>query len=291
MRTKKSTFKKKTGPEEHPVRNERSTSHSVTHGGRGGSPAFAADLYRPLDKESFEPLYAQIQSRLEELIRSGKIGVDDSLPGEAELSRNFGISRMTARQALEGLTNEGLTYRERGRGTFVSPPKVEKEITHLLGFTAQIRLLGRKATTRVLIAAVIPAETSIAAALELSPRDPVLRLQRLRSADDEPIALEEVWIPCGRFPGIETIDFGHHSLYETLRDRYGVRIGSSRETIGACGATGEQAKLLRIAPKASLLEVSRTLLDTEGCPMEVAHSLYRGDRYHAILTIPAVERS
>lgn len=247
-------------------------------------------LFRPLDKKSFEPLYAQIQSRLKELIRTGEIGVNDSLPGEAELSRIFGISRMTARHALQGLTNEGLTYRERGRGTFVSPPKVEKEITHLLGFSAQIRLLGMKASTRVLASAVIPAEGSIAESLELSVHDEVLRLQRLRLADDEPIAIEEVWIPRSRFPGVEQIDFGKHSLYETLRDRYGVRIGSSRETIGARQATAEEARLLRITPRSSLLEVSRTLLDVEGQPMEVAHSLYRGDRYRAVLTIPAVEQ-
>lgn len=253
--------------------------------------ALSAELFRPLDKKSFEPLYAQIQSRLKELIRAGEISVNDPLPGEAELSRIFGISRMTARHALQGLTNEGFTYRERGRGTFVSPPKVEKEITHLLGFTAQIRLLGLKASTRVLASAVIPAETSIAAALELSPQGQVLRLQRLRLADDEPIAIEEVWIPRSRFPGIEEIDFGRHSLYETLRDRYGVRIGSSREMIGARGATAEEARLLRITPRSSLLEVSRTLLDIEGRPMEMAYSLYRGDRYRAALTIPAVEQS
>jgi len=260
---------------------------SASHADMAGLPA---GLFRPLDKRSFEPLYAQIQSRLKELIRTGEIGVNDPLPGEAELSRIFGISRMTARHALQGLTNEGLTYRERGRGTFVSAPKVEKEITHLLGFTAQIRLLGLKASTRVLVSAVIPAEKAIAAALELGPHDEVLRLQRLRLADDEPIAIEEVWIPRGRFPGVEAIDFGKHSLYETLRDRYGVRIGSSRETIGARGATAEEARLLRIAPRSSLLEVSRTLLDVEGQPMEVAHSLYRGDRYRAALTIPAVEQ-
>ncbi|HEU4635876.1 MAG TPA: GntR family transcriptional regulator [Edaphobacter sp.] len=263
------------------------TEKGASHAGLAGLPP---GLLRPLDKKSFEPLYAQIQSRLKELIRTGEIGVNDSLPGEAELSRIFSISRMTARHALQGLTNEGLTYRERGRGTFVSPPKVEKEITHLLGFSAQIRLLGMKASTRVLASAVIPAEGSIAESLELSVHDEVLRLQRLRLADDEPIAIEEVWIPRSRFPGVEEIDFGKHSLYETLRDRYGVRIGSSRETIGARQATAEESRLLRIAPRSSLLEVSRTLLDVDGQPMEVAHSLYRGDRYRAVLTIPAVEQ-
>ena len=248
------------------------------------------EMFQPLDKKSFEPLYAQIQSRLKEQIRLGNQRVNDPLPGEAELARIFGVSRMTARHALQGLTNEGLTYRERGRGTFISPAKVEKEITHLLGFNAQMRLLGMKASTRFLASSVIPANSLVATALELKTGEEVMRLHRLRLAGGEPIAIEEVWIPRTRFPGIEKIDFARNSLYETLRERYGVKIGSARETIEARAATPEEARLLNFMARSSLLVVSRILLDTDGRPMESAHSVYRGDRYRAVLTIPAVEQ-
>lgn len=273
------------------VQTECAASQRLTTTAKSTAPVAvqASQLFRPLDKKSFEPLYAQIQSRLKEQIRLNGLGVNDPLPGEAELSRIFGVSRMTARQALQGLTNEGLTYRERGRGTFISPAKVEKEITHLLGFSAQMRLLGMKASTRVLASGVIPANLQAAKTLELKAGDEVVRLHRLRIAGGEPIALEEVWIPRMRFPGIEKIDFARHSLYETLRDHYGVKIGSARETIEARGATAEEARLLHTSTRSSLLVVSRTLLDTEGRPLEMAHSLYRGDRYRAVLTIPAVE--
>jgi GntR family transcriptional regulator len=96
-----------------------------------------------------------------------------------------------------------------------------------------------------------------------------------------------VWIPLSRFPGIDKIDFARASLYETLKERFGVKIGSANETIEAKGAIKEESALLEIAPRSSLLVVSRTLLDVDGRAVELAHSLYRGDRYRAVLTIPA----
>ena len=245
------------------------------------------DGFVPLDKHSFEPLYYQMQMQLEQKIRSGQFAVHDPLPGEAELSRIFGVSRMTSRQALQGLTTDGFAYRERGRGTFVCATKVEKHIAHLLGFSAEMRLLGLKASTKVLAMATVPATAQVAASLEVAPHSMVMRLHRLRLANGEPIAIEQVWIPLERFPGIEKINFTRMSLYETLKERYGVTIGSANETIEARGATKDEAALLSIAVKSSLLLVSRTLLDAEGGPVELAHSMYRGDRYRAVLTIPA----
>ncbi len=248
---------------------------------------YGRDQFVSLDKNSFEPLYFQMQTQLEHKIRSGQLAVHDPLPGEAELSRIFGVSRMTSRQALQGLTTDGFAYRERGRGTFVCAAKVEKHIAHLLGFSAEMRLLGLKASTKVLARATGPASAQVAASLQISAQSPVTTLHRLRLANGEPIAIEQVWVPTTRFPGIDGIDFSRTSLYETLKDRFGVKIGAANETIEARGASKDEAGLLEIAPKSSLLVVSRTLLDAEGRPVELAHSLYRGDRYRAVLTIPA----
>jgi len=253
------------------------------------SPQAVLPDFRPLDKESYEPLYAQIQAQLREHIRSGRLGVNELLPGESELSRIFGVSRMTSRQALQELTNDGLTYRERGRGTFVSPQKVEKHIAHLQGFSAEMRLLGLRASTQVLAVGLVPASEAIARELAVPPGSNVLHLQRVRSANDEPIVIEDVWVPHLRFPGIEKIDFSKKSLYESFRERYGIKIGSAREVIEARGATRQEAQLLSVAVKSSLLVVSRTLLDADARPIETAHSLYRGDRYRAVLSIPAVD--
>jgi GntR family transcriptional regulator len=241
----------------------------------------------PLDKNSFEPLYFQMQTQLEQKIRSGELAVHDPLPGEAELSRIFGVSRMTSRQALQGLTADGFSYRERGRGTFVCAAKVEKQIAHLLGFSAEMKLLGLKASSRVLAAGTVMATPQLAASLQVDVQAPLVMLHRLRLANGEPIAIEQVWVPLGRFPGIDKIDFAKVSLYDTLRDLYGVRIGSANETIEARGASKAEAALLGVATRSSLLVVFRTLLDGDGSAVELAHSMYRGDRYRAVLTIPA----
>jgi GntR family transcriptional regulator len=244
--------------------------------------ACGLDEFVPLDKDSFEPLYFQRQTQLEQKIRSGQFDVHDLLPGEAELSRIFGVSRMTSRQALQGLTTDGFAYRERGRGTFVCAAKVEEHIAHLLGFSAEMRLLGLKASTKVL------AKGTVLASAQVAAQSSVMMLHRLRLANGEPIAIEQVWISLIRFPEIDKIDFARSSLYETLKERFGVKIWSANETIEARGASKEEAGLLETGPRSSLLVVFRTLLDAEGRPVELAHSLYRGDRYRAVLTIPAI---
>lgn len=243
--------------------------------------------YEPLDKNSFTPMYFQIQTQLLEQIKSGHLRTGDALPGEEELTRIYGVSRMTSRQALQALASQGLASRHKGRGTFVLQPKVEKDIAHLLGFSAEMRMLGLKASSRVLAIESVPAAPEIAARLSIEPSSSAIHLHRLRSAEGVPVVIEEVWLPKAQFPGIEKLNFVRCSLYEVLRERYGIRIGAADEVIEARAASRKEAELLKIAPKSSLLVISRTLLTVEGKPIETGISLYRGDRYRAVLRVPA----
>jgi len=104
----------------------------------------------PLDKTSFTPMYFQIQTQLLAMIQSGRLRPGDPLPSEEELSRIYGVSRMTSRQALQALKSQGFASRHKGYGSFVCQPRVEKDITHLAGFTAEMRAIGMKALSRVL---------------------------------------------------------------------------------------------------------------------------------------------
>lgn len=264
------------------------------HGGKQPRPSAAAEthspgkfLSEPLDKDSFTPMYFQIQTQLLNQIKSGHLRPGDALPGEEELTRIYGVSRMTSRQALQALTAQGLAYRQKGRGTFVLQPKVEKDIAHLLGFSAEMRTLGFKVSSRVLEKGSTAAPPEIALRLRIEPGVAALHLRRLRLVDAEPVAIEDVWLSQKQFPGIEKIDFGRSSLYETLRERYGVRVGSADEVIEARLANKQEAELLAIAPKSSLLVISRTLLSMDGKPVEAGLSIYRGDRYRAVLRVPA----
>ncbi len=241
----------------------------------------------PLDKSSFTPMYFQIQTQLLAMIQSGRLYPGDPLPSEEELSRIYGVSRMTARQALQGLKSQGFATRHKGHGSFVSQPRVEKDITHLGGFTAEMRAIGMKSLSRVLSSEMSTATPEMAAQLDIPINAPVFRLRRLRLSNGVPVAIEESSLPYDRFPDVDKLDFSRLSLYETLRERYGIRVSRADEILEARSATQREAQLLEIRPRASLLVISRTLWSTDNLPVEVAHSVYRGDRYRAVLRIPA----
>ena len=258
--------------------------------GSGDTPANPGAMplpFRSLDKSSFIPMYAQIQTQLLGMIQSGQFNCGDLLPGEEELSRFYGVSRMTVRQALQGLKSQGFATRRKGSGTFVDQPKMEKNIAHLSGFSAEMQELGLKSSSRVLAAETIAAVDEIATRLAIKAGAPAFRLCRLRFAGGLPVAIEEVYLPLAKFPGIQDLNFTHLSLYQTLRERYGVRLGMADEILEARTAGRMQAQLLEIPVRSSMLVISRTLRDVDGEPVETSRSFYRGDRYRAVVRIPA----
>jgi GntR family transcriptional regulator len=194
---------------------------------------------------------------------------------------------MTARHALQSLKSQGFASRHKGQGTFVSQPKVEKDITHLCGFTAEMRALGLQPTSRILSAETTPASAEVALRLRVEVGSPMFNLRRLRLADGLPVAVEQVWLSREQFSGLDQIDFASSSLYQTLRERYGIRVSRADEILEARAASRDEAELLEIPRRSSVLVMSRTLWNVDGKPVEMAHSVYRGDRYRAVLSIPA----
>ena len=246
----------------------------------------SATVVRPLDKSGFIPLYFQIQRTLMDQIRSGELSEGDPLPSEEELGRVYQVSRMTARQALHGLKINGYAVSQKGRGTFVTRPKLEKNIMHLRGFTEDMKHLGMEPSSKLLEQNVVSAEAELAEKLKVKVDDTVMRLRRLRLADGIPMALEDSYIPLRQFPGLEKISFAKRSLYSVLRENFGVRIAYADEVIEALPATREESELLTIPKKSSILSISRVIMTTEEVPIEFACSRYRGDRYRASIRIP-----
>ena len=249
-------------------------------------PLQAASAVHRLDKNGFIPLYYQIQRALMEKIHSGELSEGDLLASEEELARLYQVSRMTARQALHGLKARGYALSQKGRGTFVTKPKLEKNIMHLRGFTEDMKQRGMSPSSRLLEQAVIEAGEELAQSLKIDVGAPVMKLKRLRLADGIPMALEESNIPLRQFPGLERTNFAKQSLYYTLREKYGVRVAWADEIIEALPATREESELLTIPRKASVLSIYRTIITTEQMPIEIACSRYRGDRYRALIRIP-----
>jgi GntR family transcriptional regulator len=239
-----------------------------------------------LDKSGFIPLYYQIQRALMERIDSGELSAGDPLASEEELARIYRVSRMTARQALHGLKISGFAVSQKGRGTFVTRPKLEKNIMHLRGFTEDMRHLGMVASSKLLEQTVVKASAELAEKLKVEAGEQAMRLRRLRLADQIPMALEESFIPLMQFPGLQKINFGKVSLYLVLRESYGVCVAWADEVIEALPATREESELLTIPKKASVLSISRIIMTTKEIPIEVACSRYRGDRYRASIRVP-----
>jgi GntR family transcriptional regulator len=245
-----------------------------------------ASAVRPLDKGGFIPLYYQIQRALMEQIHSGELLTGDPLASEEELARVYQVSRMTARQALHGLKTSGFAVSQKGRGTFVTRPKLDKNIMHLRGFTEDMKHLGMVPSSKLLEQTVVKATDELAEKLKVETEEAVMRLRRLRLADGIPMALEESNISLKRFPGLDKISFAKQSLYLVLRENFGVRVAWADEVIEALPATREESELLTIPKRASVLSISRIIMSTDEMPIEVASSRYRGDRYKASIRVP-----
>jgi GntR family transcriptional regulator len=224
----------------------------------------------------YRPHYRQIEDALRERIAGLRPG--ERLPSDAELVAEFGVSRMTARNAMQRLAEDGLVRREPGRGSFVSQPSAHRRTNRLMTFTREMLRTGRVPSSRILTRVVRPSTTAEAEALGLRPRQPVVHLRRLRLADDLPIALESAVLLADTASVVLAADLEAGSLHETLtRAGFGLRRGTG--TIGAARATAEDARLLGIRVGDPLLVERRTIADDDGRRIEATESRYPADRY------------
>jgi GntR family transcriptional regulator len=224
----------------------------------------------------FVPRYYEIEQALR--ARIAELRPDDPLPSDAMLCEEFGVSRMTARNAVQRLTQEGLVYRVPGRGTFVAEPPVHRQAGSLLSFTEEMRRRGRTPSSRLLLREVREPRPAEASRLQLGPGAQVIAVRRLRVADDEPIAIEEAVFPATVAPLIERADLEHRSLHDTLVE--GGHIPTmGRARLGAEAAGEDDAALLAVPLGSPLLVEKRVIHDQDGNPLELCESRYAGDRY------------
>lgn len=232
-----------------------------------------------LNKSIPIPLYFQLKQYLIQQIENGEWKPGDLLPSEREMSELYGISRMTVRQALIELVNEGRLVREQGKGTFVAEPKISQGLLRLTSFSEDMRARGMTPGAIVLDRATIPADLKLAQELNVPEGDPIIRIKRVRLADERPMAIEQSHIPLSRFPSAAEQDFNQISLYKWLEMSYGVHISHARQTIEVGIPQPEEAEILHIPRTMPILLTERTTFDILNQPVELAKSIYRGDRY------------
>lgn len=225
------------------------------------------------------PLYYQIKARLLEAIESGQLKPGDRVPSERELTTQFGVSRMTARQALTELETQGYLYRLQGKGTFVSTPKLEQPLAGLTSFTEDMRKRGLEPGAQTLTAGEEPAGRRVARGLGIAEGHMVYKLERLRLAGGQPMALESSHIPVACAPGLLEGGPINQSLYSLLRERYSIHLVRATQSLEAVAANAYEAELLHVREGTPLLLLERIARDTSDRPVEFVRSLYRGDRY------------
>jgi GntR family transcriptional regulator len=230
------------------------------------------------------PLYTKIKDHLQMQIQMGAFDVGARLPSERELAQEFGVSRMTARQALQDLIQDGFAYSRVGKGTFVSRPKID--LRALTSFSEESRQRGMRPGSRVLKTALAPADAATAHWLQVSPGTELVVLSRIRLANDKPLAIETAYLDHHLCPGIlDHHDFAHDSLYEVLRQEYGWVMVWADQIIEARQGTSEECRLLEMDPHIPVLSLTRVTHNEQDRPIEFVCSVYRGDQYrlHAVL--------
>jgi len=201
------------------------------------------------------------------------------IPTEPELMEKYDLSRITVRRGLNRLVNEGLIYRQQGRGSFVAERTLEQGLTRIISFTEDMKQRGLTPRTEVLFSDLVPAPEDVAASLDLQPGVEMARIERLRIANDEPLSIEESYLVHSYCPGILNEDFADSPLRESLEGNFGIQIVRANQIIRAVRASTRQARLLAITARSPLLFFERVSYSQQNLPVEFLRIHYRGDRY------------
>lgn len=228
------------------------------------------------------PLWFQIAERLRTCVQKGEFAVGDVLPSETDLNRRFGVSRTTARSALDSLEQQGLIMRRSGRGSIVVQPRVDVPLNLMASFAEDMRALGLEPGYGDVHVEIGPCDGLAAAELDLRRSVRVVRIDRLLLADGSPIGVSTSWlapavVSIKRPPTPEALV--SEGLYGWLERVAGVRLTRGSEVIEAGVATADLAHRLEIAEGAALLIARRTAHDLAGRVVEHVCRHYRGDRY------------
>ena len=228
------------------------------------------------------PLYIQIRESLKAQIGQGLLTPGQKLPSEDELAANFGVSRMTVRQGLTSLIDDGLLYRRHGLGTFVSNSDVERDHRRLTNFFESCRRRGKEAGAQVVQFETIPATHAVAEALHITTGDPVVRIVTLRTIDGKPVTLHAAQLPAALFPELQTanpqeLQLESRHVWELVED-YGYELSHVTERVEAQPADEDLADVLNISVGSPILYGARVVYATDGTPLKYADCYNRGDK-------------
>lgn len=252
----------------------------------GGIAISSEAISARINKNSGVPIYLQINQVLREFIKATGQKSGAQLPTEAEMCQALGVSKMTLRHAYEPLVNEGIIERRRGVGTFVTAPRMDKNLQEMRSFSEEMAARNKVASSKLL--SFKQATPSFEAKLFLGLADDqmVFYIRRLRFADGVPLAIETVELPVHLLPDLGSFDLQNHSLYKIMEEKYHIQFTRCSEEISAVMPDEAQQKILQIESHTALLVMKRQSSAGNSVPVELSTTVYRGDLYMA--TIEAI---
>lgn len=240
-----------------------------------------------LERSNPLPLYYQLKEVLKQQIRAGHLAPHTAIPSEPELVAQYHVSRATVRQALTELVHEGLLYRQHGRGTFVCEPRVQQQtVSELTSFSEELRRRGRHPGGMLFVSELVRGSQAVREQLRLTDEEQVVRLERLRSADDVPIAYEIDYLP---YPRAATVyqrakEVADGSLYALMASE-GLQPYIVEQSFRPGVVTAREAELLRVSPEVIGIRLATTTFDETGSPIEYTEAFFPEDLYEFHLTL------
>lgn len=237
-----------------------------------------------LDPNSVVPLYEQAANELRKDINTGIFTAGSRLPKEEKLAENYGISRITIRHAIDQLVKEGLVERKQGKGTFVTQLPMHKDFKRSgVSFTELCEANGKKAYAKTLLVAIeVPTDPHIINWLKLSEGEEVVRIKRLRLADDTPCVVEDNYFP-KEFSYLMSVDLNNHSLYQYLREEKHLEIITGEMTMKIVRAQTAIAKLLDVPRNTPLLETWGVIYQGNGKVLHVCNQIGYGENFEFVV--------
>jgi len=231
-----------------------------------------------INYESKVPLYYQLKEEIKKKILNGTYKENDLIPSEREIGEQFNLSSTTVRRALNDLVQEKLLERKAGKGTFVRMSKVKRDLRKVLGFTANMQEIGLSPSTKVLSKKIVSANAFARQRLGLEKGATVVKINRLRLANDVPMMLETRYIRTDLCPGIEKQDLSS-SLWKVFENIYGHKPSRHTQNVTIAKFSGSQAGLFGLEAGALAFLINGVTFVKDGLPIECEESLYRSDKY------------
>lgn len=231
---------------------------------------------------SNSPIYLQLREVVRTKIEEGEYAPGVAIPSENSLAEQYGINRLTVRNAIDALVHEGLLLRVQGKGVFVVGEKVERDLDTLGGFTQTMRDKKRTPRIKVLSKSLRKAGVSLGKILEIGADDDVYYIKRICYADDEPFSLEEVFIPYEVVPKLEGIDLSVFTIYEVY-EFYGIKLKEAYQTLDIAKLNQKDARILGVTDELPVFFFQCVSKDIHGKIIEFAKTYTRGDK--AVFTV------